>query len=183
MSNKRIDNLIKLFKEVNQRFLIEEKELILSNVNERTLCGALSQYLTSITSLEEYKNYHVDVEYNRNDGKIKTIINENLEVVSINCDIIIHSRGANLKKDNLIAIEMKKSSTSDGEKQKDRQRLIALTKDSFDDIWSYDGKTLPKHVCGYDVGIYYEINVKNKNVLLEYFIKGEVAFKEEIEIT
>ncbi len=90
----------------------------MSNVNERTLCGALSQYLSSITSQTEYKNYHVDVEYNRNNGEVKTIVNDKFEVVTINCDIIIHSRGEKIKNDNLIAIEIKKSTSSQVEKQK-----------------------------------------------------------------
>ena len=38
----------------------------------------------------------------------------------------------------MIAIEMKKSNASAREKQKDRDRLIALTKDSFNDVWAWD---------------------------------------------
>ena len=70
----------------------------------------------------------------------------------------MHSRGNHIEQDNLIAIEMKKSNASEEEKQKDKDRLKALTKDSFDDVWSFDGTTLPEHVCRYLIGIYYEIN-------------------------
>jgi hypothetical protein len=87
----------------------------------------------------DYSNYYVDVDYNRNNGKVKTIINENMQVKNINCDLIVHSRCENIHKDNLIAIEMKKSSRRKAEKDKDRNRLIALTKVSFDDVWSADG--------------------------------------------
>jgi hypothetical protein len=51
---------------------------------------------------------------------------------------------------------MKKASAPENEKQNDKLRLMALTKDSYDDVWSFDGKTLPEHVCGYTLGIYYE---------------------------
>ncbi len=37
---------------------------------------------------------------------------------------------------------------------------MALTKDSYEDIWSFDGKTLPEHVCRYALGIYYDVNYK-----------------------
>ena len=43
------------------------------------------------------KDYYVDVEYNRNKGKIKTIIDDNENVININCYLIIHSRGENIK--------------------------------------------------------------------------------------
>lgn len=39
---------------------------------------------------------------------VKTIYNDDLKVVSIVCDLIVHSRGEILEKDNLIALEMKK---------------------------------------------------------------------------
>ena len=77
---------------------------------------------------------------------------------------------------------MKKSKSPKGEKQTDRIRLSALTKDSFDGIWSNDGKTFPEHVCGYYLGIYYEVNISKKFILLEYFIKGKLCFKETVSL-
>ena len=52
---------------------------------------------------------------------------------------LIHICGNNTKCDNLIAIEMKKSDRDNDGKQSDRNGLCALTKDSYDDKWSYDG--------------------------------------------
>lgn len=69
---------------------------------------------------------------------------------------------------------MKKSSNSKAEKDKDRERMRALTKDSFDNIWSYDGKTLPEHVCRYQLGVYYEINLGKRFVKIEYYMKSEL---------
>lgn len=48
-----------------------------------------------------------------------------------------------------------------------------MTKDSYDDIWSYDGIVLPEHVCGYVVGYYIEINRFTNTILLEEYEKGE----------
>ena len=56
----------------------------------------------------------------------------------------------------------------------DRKRLKLLTKVSFDDIWSADGRSLPEHVCGYVLGVYYEINYRRKEILIEYYYKGEM---------
>lgn len=103
-----IKELITLFEKANKRFLSEQDKLILSGIAERTLCGSLMLYLQEELKGTIYSEYYVDVEYNRNNGKVKTIINENIEVIPINCDIIIHSRGENLAQDNLIALQMKK---------------------------------------------------------------------------
>lgn len=71
---------------------------------------------------------------------------------------------------------MKKSIRPQSEKQKDRERLKALTKDSFDNLWSYDGYTLPKHVCRYGLGVYFEINYRRNFVLIEYYKQGEMTY-------
>ncbi len=133
-------------------------------------------YLQDELKRSAYSRYYVDVEYNRNNGKVKTIINENIEVIPINCDIIIHSRGEIIYQDNLIALEMKKSVNRESEKIKDKNRLIALTKDKFDDVWSFDGTSLPEHVCRYGLGVYYEINAAKGKVYMEYYIKGKLKY-------
>ena len=89
--------------------------------------------------------------------------------------MILHNRGKCVELDNLIAIEMKKSERPLAEKTSDRNRIIALTKDSYDDVWSYDGKTLPEHVCRYVLGVYYEIDIDEKIVYLEYYRRGELV--------
>lgn len=174
--------LIHIFVNANHEFIDRDISLILANVNERGLCGALAQHLVKQICHTEFKDYYVDVEYNRNDGRIKTIIGQNLEVIKINCDLILHSRGEIACKDNLIALEMKKSTSRLVDKVNDKNRLIALTKDSYDDVWSFDGKTLPKHVCGYELGIYYEVNKRFRIVSLEYYSKGKLIQVKEISI-
>ncbi len=169
--------MVKLFECANDGFLRQDKALLANQVSERTLCGALMIHIHDIISRDKkYAGYHVDVEYNRNKGAIKTIYKTikgpHLEIIPINCDLIVHSRGEIVKQDNLIAIEMKKSTATRVRKDKDRERLIALTKDSFDDVWSFDGKALPEHVCRYVLGVYYEINFRRKSITIEYYRKG-----------
>ena len=94
----------------------------------------------------------------------------------------MHSRGKNIAQDNLIALEMKKSNASAEEKQSDKERLMALTRDTFDDVWSFDGTTLPEHVCRYIIGIYYEINFGKRTILLEYYKQGELFEKQVLNI-
>lgn len=96
------------------------------------------------------------------------------DVVSIVCDLIVHSRGEIVGKDNLIALEMKKAYRKVCEIESDKARLVALTKDSYDEVWSFDGKMLPEHVCGYELGIYYEIDRKCSSIYVEYYTKGKI---------
>jgi hypothetical protein len=96
-----------------------------------------------------------------------------MQVIEISADLILHSRGANIAEDNLIALEMKKSSRPPKEKKADRQRLRAMTKSSYDGVWSNDGTTHPEHVCGYRLGVYVEINRKARKLRIEYFVRGE----------
>lgn len=175
------DFLITIFKEANFLFLKNEKKLILSGVSERCWYPYFVSYLKSMIRKKGLKGYYVDSEYNKNGNKIKTIYDsDNLIVLDITCDIIIHSRGEILSQDNLLCIEMKKSTASKSSKLKDKKRVAILTKNSFDDTWSYDGKTLPKHVCRYILGIYYEVNIKKSTVYLEYYHHGNIFWSEEI---
>lgn len=180
-----LERLIQIFENANRDFLKDDLDLLISKVSERTLCGALMLHLNNMIQKSEFAEYKVDVEYNRNkNGKVKTFVKTihglNDVVVKINCDLIVHSRGSNIIQDNLIAIEMKKANRKQVEKDSDRMRLIALTKDSYDDIWSFDGKTLPEHVCRYALGVYYEINNRNQLIDIEYYEKGHKFDEKKI---
>lgn len=178
---KTYEELKSLFLTATQAFVREDKALFDSAVSERALCGALMGYLNQqMLQGEGFEGYYTDVEYNRNRGNIKTIKGVDEKIISVTCDLTMHSRGKHPEQDNLIAIEMKKSNVSRAERQKDKERLMALTKDTFDDVWSYDGVTLPEHVCRYVIGIYYEINFRRKEIRLEYYNQGEQAEIETI---
>ena len=178
-----INELVEYFETANNSFVRNNYDLFESEVSERTLCGSLSQQLRDDLRNKSFSGYFVDVEYNRNNGKVKMYLDENMHEVTINCDLIIHSRGLNISKDNLIAIEMKKSHRPRKEKDEDRKRLIALTKESYDNIWSADGIALPEYVCGYSLGIYYEINFTSKQILLEYYSNGNKIDEKRIMLT
>lgn len=180
------ERLIEIFESANRKFVSDDLDLLLSKVSERTLCGALMLHLNSHIKNSMFADYKVDVEYNRNKNAkvktyLKTISGPKDKIVKINCDLIVHSRGNIINQDNLIAVEMKKSNRKQEEKDSDRERLMALTKDSYDDIWSFDGTTLPQHVCRYVLGIYYEVDYKNQIIKIEYYSKGYKFAEKEID--
>jgi hypothetical protein len=173
--------LVKLFKESLSSFFPKEIDNILSGVSERNLCGRLGIYVDRLLPQYLLKDYIADPEYNRmQDGKIKMIVNEQMEEIVINCDLIVHSRGENIQHDNLIAVEMKKSTRTEAEKNKDRMRLRALTRKSFDGMWSYDGKVHPEYVCGYQIGFYMELDIENRTCSFEDYIDGNIVNRWDI---
>jgi hypothetical protein len=176
--------LMAIFEESMREFLKHERDEILDGINERSSCGRLSHYLQSAAhrhGLPEY--YYSDTEYNRKqNGEVKTIIDQQMKVIRINCDLLLHSRGKNVAQDNLISIEMKKMDAPAAEKQKDRDRLRALTKSSYDDVWSNDGVTNPEHVCGYMLGVYIELDRKERCCYVEYYRQGCVKDTRQIPL-
>ena len=173
-------SLVDLFRRSIDQFIAREIDQILVGVNERNHCGRLAIYMQDAARDLGPPQYFADPEYNRKqDGRIKTIIDENLQVVTINCDLILHSRGAVVAGDNLIAIEMKKSERPNAEKESDRIRLRALTKSSFDDVWSADGNTHPERVCGYQLGSFIELNRRARTIAIEYYRSG-AKYDEEV---
>ncbi len=168
--------LMQIFIDCSDLFLVNERNLILSGVSERCLCGSFMLILRRALDNSEFANYYSDIEYNRNfNGLVKTIIDDNMEVVNITCDLIIHSRGEIPKQDNLIAIEMKRDNHPEAEKEKDRIRLRALTKSTNDTItYLGNGVELPRHVCGYVVGVFYEVSIASRHINIEYYQNGEL---------
>ena len=155
-------------------FFANEVTEVLEGVNERSSCGRLAIYMERVAHEHGLTKYFADTEYNRKqNGRVKTILDDDMKVVTINCDLILHSRGQIIAEDNLIAVEMKKSERPNAEKVDDRNRLRALTKSSFDDIWSNDGVALPEHVCGYALGTFIELDRKQRRCRVEYFSIGE----------
>lgn len=183
---KTFEQMVTLFENANQTFIQRDIGLFKSGVSERTLCGALMLHIHDlILKNDDFVNYYTDVEYNRNKGgRIKnikkTIQGVDEQVVSITCDLILHSRGNCTEQDNLIAVEMKKSNRPPHEKHADKERLMALTKDSYDDVWSFDGKNLPEYVCRYVLGVYYEINYFRHLIKIEYYRLGQLEKTYEI---
>lgn len=162
-----------IFNDALTAFLESEKDLLLSDVSERSICARLAHYMERQLETEGIKGYYADAEYNRKQGgKVKTIINEEMKVLTITADLIVHSRG-NIPApyDNLIAVEAKKSSRPAREKAADIMRLLVMTQPPNDGIWNFENGH-PEHVCGYSLGIFMEIQRDSQVVHLRYFKNG-----------
>ena len=165
--------LTEIFDRTLEEFFEREAQNILSGVSERNLCARLAMLLERIANEHDINGYYADPEYNRKqNGRVKTILDDDMQIVNVTCDLILHSRGEIMGRDNLIAIEMKKSERPEEEKQSDRARLRTLTKSSYDDVWSYDETTHPEHVCGYEVGYFIELDITNNKFTIQMFEKG-----------
>lgn len=179
--------MIELFEKANWNFLNDHLMLLESQVSERTMCGQLQININDLIRNDKFfERYYVDVEYNRNvERRIKRIRNDRYEKVNITCDLIVHSRGKNLKQDNLIALEMKKNFQNDLKQQQkiieDKERLTALTRPSYGEEWQHDGQSLPDFVCRFILGIYYEINYLNHQIYIQYYRGGEMVNDQVID--
>ncbi|ALV04987.1 hypothetical protein [Roseateles depolymerans] len=164
----------RVFDQTLETFFEHEVQEVLEGVNERSNCGRMAICLQHAANAHGLVDYYADTEYNRKqDGKVKTILDGAMRVIAINCDLLLHSRGQIIRQDNLIAIEVKKRDTPPADKYKDRERLRALTKGSYDDIWSADGVALPEHVCGYVLGVFVELDRFKRICQLEYYEGGQ----------
>jgi hypothetical protein len=83
-----------------QELLLRDADLLVRNVNERTITAQLARYLEP-----KFPGWHVDAEYNRDGHEVKKA---NGDIVVP--DVIVHHRGT---PDNLLVIEAKKSTTSE----------------------------------------------------------------------
>jgi hypothetical protein len=162
-----------VFEDALDAFVTAEGESLLTDVSERNTCGRLAIFIDRQIQSDGLSGYYADVEYNRKQrGRVKTIINKQLEVVQITPDLIVHTRGEMPPPyDNLIAVEVKKASRPKHEKDDDRARLQAMTRVPFEGVWPWDGSH-PEHVCGYAVGVFVEIDIYERKISLEFFKKG-----------
>jgi len=168
-----VDLLKKVFAAAMTEFLKGERNSLRDDISERNSCARLGYHLQNCVDRAGFKGYYADPDYNRKQGgQVKTILDQNFEIVTIQCDLLLHSRGEIVGRDNLVAIEMKKSYRPQTEKDDDRKRLRAMTKKS-DGVWSYDGRTHPDHVCGYMLGVFIEVDRTSESVAIEYYRNGK----------
>lgn len=155
-----------IFHEALDEFLLREFSLVDKDAHEQSLCGRLAIYLDHAKDRHGFKAYYVDVEYNRNGEGRKYILHPvTREEINVTCDILLHSRGG-LQDDNLVAIEMKKDDAKPGHKQRDRERLQALTTPAPE-------RGNPDYVCGYELGFYLEVDIGRATLLIEEYRKGK----------
>jgi len=164
-----------LFFEANQNFLLRSYSEIKRNISERSMCSNLKEETSILLRNSKYHMYYVDVEYNRSGEMVKTILNLD-KIINITCDFLIHSRGTQ-EIENILALEMKKSTASQKDKDEDRDRLKALTS-SMEMTYKMGGELPLSNVCGYLIGIYYEINSTLNLITLEYYESGKMVYHE-----
>ena len=155
---KLIEELIDIFEKAKNEFLEKEKTIIKNDTNERTLTQRLAFYLElQLRKNIKYENYSVDCEYNRKEEDIKRLkFGKNTDKKEIYPDIIVHQRKI---KNNLIAIEMKKTTSRNTDKIKDIEKLEALTD--------------RKNDYHYTLGIYFELDITDNNNIINFFVHGE----------
>ena len=160
------NSLKKLLWAAHKAFLKNHRELLDWELSERCLCGALMYELNKQLEMNGYNDYYADVEFNKVGKKEKRIklLRDNEGVLKhIFTDIIVHSRGQ-ARPDNLIALEMKKSRAKKLSRENDRERLMQLTKQ--------DAVFNNRYIYRYELGIYYEIDLKNEEILVEFYQDG-----------
>ena len=160
-----LENLKAMFLASNRSFIENHASLLKRELSERCLCGALMHELNKQLEKNGCNNYYADIEFNRNKKGIKQLPNDDGFINNILPDIIVHSRGKETP-DNLLVLEMKKSSANQKDKEKDRNRLRKMTKQNCDEShYSYK----------YKFGVYYEINFEKKQIIVEFYQDGENA--------
>lgn len=161
-----LENLKAMFLAANRSFIENHASLLKRELSERCLCGALMCELNKQLEKNACNNYYADIEFNRafenTINNIKHLPDEEGTPKRVFPDIIVHSRGE-VSLDNLIALEMKKSSANQEEIDDDKARLKHLTKlNTNTSFGSYE----------YILGIYYEINLDKEEIKIEFFYDG-----------
>lgn len=161
------DELIGIVRDSIDSLAREEAEYLLTDVSERSVCARLAQRM-EVQAQDYMIGYYADVENNRKQAaNPKTIRNEEGDVIMVTCDLILHSRGEIPEQDNIIAIEMTKAVRPAEKKERDRERLMALTSRR-----GLAGNFIPEHVCGYQLGAFVELNWQQRVFNIEYYADG-----------
>ena len=160
------DKLIGIVRDSIDSLAREEADYLLTDVSERSVCARLAQRMEVIAQ-GYMTGYYADVENNRKQAAMpKTIRNEEGNVIRVTCDLILHGRG-DCTPDNIIAIEMTKAVRPAAKKERDRERLMALTSQR-----GLVGNFIPEHVCGYLLGAFIELNCQQGLFNIEYYEDG-----------
>lgn len=125
---KHIDNIcLDPIRQYVQRAVDEvyknDKSLIVRDVNERSIVFRFGLYLYEILKFTEFKDYDIDVEYNRNGNEPKRLPNHKNGTYP---DFIIHKREVNT--DNLLVLEFKTEWYNNQKADKDKiQKYMDLS--------------------------------------------------------
>lgn len=137
-----------------------ESYLIENDLSERCICSRFAMHLTNALRDSEYRDYVVDVEYNRGaNGKEYGV--KKIDGHPITVDLIVHKRGYDNRAGfiNLICMEMKKSTDRRG---------------CNDDITRLRKMCSLNYAFYYPIGFMLLVNMKNKRIeIKETIIFGE----------
>lgn len=159
-------DVLKCFDSGNHRFIREESGrngLLQLHVAENCLCASLMVFLREEIKYR-LRGYYVDVDY-------FPIGNEAVapEATEAACDLCIHGRGSADDHEHLLALDIVLAPRPYEDKEASRRRLCALTRGA--------GSTaVGSGSAGrgdYLVGILYEIDMRKREIRLEYFQEGE----------
>ena len=137
-------------------------------VSEQCLCARLCHYVQIRANNDPELSHHIaDVEFNRNVGGIRKRMQGGQ---AITVDLVLHGRGraAVQGRENVLALEMKKSSGRHDVYLADRTRLINLTQQN--PIQAPGGEAF---VFGFELGVFMVVNFAQNEVAIEYFIGGQ----------
>ena len=109
-ASERQKQLLEYVRQAISDFNSKETYLIIHDLSERCICSKFASYLKKALPETEFKEYSVDVEYNRGYDGIEEMPKK-LDDRKIVVDLIVHMRGCSKDSgfNNLICIEMKKS--------------------------------------------------------------------------
>jgi len=140
-------------------FYEKEKRNLELNVHEIAHAHRLAVYFENHLrrydeSHEEklFKNYFVDVEFNRTEGGNPKEVYYNNELHKKRSDILLHSKGLVPEQENLLIIELKKEDSTDKEKEDicAIKRMVSPKEDGTPD----------SSICNTHLGVYLKIGEK-----------------------
>lgn len=152
-----------------------DRHLLTTDVNERSITHHLANHLQ-----QEFQNWNVDVEYNRDDRNVKrlsiptelsseaaknNVSRKDTNAVTVYPDIIVHRRGDNDY--NLLVVEVKKRGCGHGQ---DERKLAAFT------------TPLPEDGLGYRWGLHLILESKEQGkASLCWYKQGKPCDEQMVE--
>lgn len=120
------DPIVARVREAIGRLLGSDGFLLTNDVNERSISHKLAEYLQAV-----FPSWNVDCEYNRDHDSVKKLrigprapTAADTEARTVYPDIVVHRRGTN---QNLVVIEVKKSTNSDSGSYDRRKLRLFIT--------------------------------------------------------
>lgn len=118
---EEIEKMGEYVKQAMEHLYNKDRILLNDNISERCLVYNFARHLERILKETPYKNLYIDLEYNRNCGRMKSIKSQRTSYP----DLIVHERGTYYN--NTIVIEFKKWNNKNKQVlEKDREKLKAF---------------------------------------------------------